>query len=214
MGLFNRPKPPSDDELYLNVHQSLQLYLDSLAKLQKSDDSLALAIELNEGELLEIYGLIANTALSNLNYASQKEFKESILGKIPEKYSKLKEKIGDESYLSPPIPQRYVSWIQELLNKAFPIETKFENFDLEVLWYLVTQALMQGNPPRKEEELNDFENKFIDFICTATISGLKQASSISGRRERANRHLAQLLILSMILGMKFSIANNLKASDH
>lgn len=213
MGLFNRPRPPSDDELYFNVYQSLHLYLDSLTQLQKSDDPLAAAIELYDNEFLDIYGLIADTALSNLNYANQKEFKESILGKIPEKYMTLKERIGDEKYLSPPIPQKYVGWIQELLNKAFPIETKFENFDFEVLWYLVAQALMQGNPPRKEEELSEFENKFIDFICTATISGLKQAYSISGRRERANRHLAQLLILSMILGIKFSIANNLKASD-
>lgn len=213
MGLFNRPKPPSDDELYLNVYQSLHLYLDSISDLEKSDDSFAEAIELNESEFLEIYRLIADTALSNQNYASEKEFKESILSKIPEKYFMLKESIGDEKYLSPPIPQRYVGWIQELLNEAFPIETNFENFDFEVLSYLVAQALMQGNPPRKEEELTVFEKKFIDFICTTTILGLKQASSISGRRERANRHLAQLLILSMILGIKFSVANNLKVSD-
>ena len=204
---------PSDDELYLNVYQSLHLYLDSLAELEKSGDALAVVIELNDSEFLEIYGLIANTALSNLNYANQKEFKESILDKIPEKYSTLKKKVGDESYLPPPIPQRYVGWIQELVNKAFPIETKFENFDFGVLWYLVAQALMQGNPPRKEDELTSFEDKFIDFLCTATILGLRQASSLSGRRERANRHLAQLLILSMILGVKFSVANDLKASD-
>jgi hypothetical protein len=213
MGIFTRLKPPSDDELYINVYKSLHLYLDSLTELQKSEDPLAIAIELDESEFLEIYTLIANTALSNLNYASQKDFKDSIVGKIPDEYATLRQKISDENYLSPPIPQRYVGWIQGLLNKAFPIETKFENFDFGVLWYLVSQALMQGNPPRREVELTSLENKMIDFLCSSTILGLRQASTIGDSRERANRHLAQLLILSMILGIKFSVANNLQASD-
>jgi len=213
MGIFNRPKPPNDDELYQNVFLSLHLYLDSLANLQIEHDALGAAIEMDDSEYLQCYELIANTALSNLNYANNKVFKDSILMKIPNHFLSLKTNLSQENYLPPPIPPRYTSWIQGLLNKAFPIERKFEDFDFGVLWYLLSQALMQGNPPRKESELTKFENKFIEFLATSTILGLREADSIADRREKANRHLAQLLILSMILGLKFSIANNLEASD-
>jgi len=213
MGIFSRPKPPNDNELYLNVSLSLHLYLDSLADLQMERDPLGEAIEMDDSEYLQCYEIITNTALSNLNYAKNQNFKDSILMKIPNRFSSLKTTLSQESYLPPPIPPRYTSWIQGLLNEAFPIERKFEDFDFGLLWYLLTQAFMQGNPPRKEAELTQFENKFIEFLATSTILGLRQAASIESRREKANRHLAQLLILSMILGLKFSMANNLEASD-
>jgi hypothetical protein len=213
MGLFGKPKPPSDDELFSNISIALHLYLDSLAKLHLSDDALAVAIEMNEQDFLKIYDYITDAALSNLNYLNNKNFKVAIASKIPEVYSSLKVRVSEENYLPAPLPQKYTAWIQELLNSAFPIEKNFEDFDFGLLWYLLAQALMQGNPPRKEDELTIFENKLIDFLGTSTMLGLREASIISGRRERANRHLAQLLILSMILGIKFSKENNLKAAD-
>ena len=82
MGIFSRHKPPNDNELYLNVSLSLHLYLDSLADLQMERDPLGEAIEMDDSEYLQCYEIITNTALSNLNYAKNQAFKDSILMKI------------------------------------------------------------------------------------------------------------------------------------
>jgi len=45
------------------------------------------------------------------------------------------------------MPQKYCNQIQELLNKESPLNKNLSVLDIDVLRYLISKALMQGNPP-------------------------------------------------------------------
>jgi hypothetical protein len=82
--------------------------------------------------------------------------------------------------------------------------------NIDVLGYLISQAFKQGNPPREYEQFSPYEERLIVVLAGATFMGFRAAAAIKDFRHRSNRHLAQIVTLTHILGIKFSVENNLK----
>ena len=78
---------------------------------------------------------------------------------------------------------------------------------------LIASAFIQGNPPRNVNEITEYEDNLITLLFTGTHKGFEIASEIEDLRAHSNRHLAQIFALTLILGIKFSLDNNLKAEE-
>lgn len=151
-----------------------------------------------------------DAALSSLNHPRRGEFSKELLGHVSAEFQPRNSYVLMADYLPPSMPQKYCEWIQGLLNKVFPINKDISDLNIEILGYLISQAFMQGNPPHKYEQLSSYEERLKVVLVEATFMGFREAAAIKDFRQRSNRHLAQIFALTSILGIKFSVENNLE----
>ena len=211
--LFLRKIPPTDSELFSNLDESTFCFLSVLNDFNSGENQVVEVGELTLEEMEYTYQLVVDAALGNFSHIDRENFKLKLLELIPLEFSNVRKQIVDSSYLPPPTPQRFVGWIQGVLNKTYPGNQFISDATFGMLMVYIQSAFVQGNPPRQNDEITDFENSLGMLLFLGTHKGLEEATHISDLRSSLNRHLAQLLMLSQILGVKFSRDNNLKASD-
>lgn len=207
---FSKKGPPSDAELYSNLDASFLAYAEYLTAYFHDSENPFTFEKLTEEDFQATYRYILDAALSSLNHPRREVFSKEMVAKIAEEFKARNSDVLSDSYLPPVMPQKYCGWIQGLLNKEFPINKDIADMNIDVLGYLISQAFMQGNPPRNYEQLSPFEEKLIVILAGATFMGFREASAIKDFRQHSNRHLAQIVALTHILGIRFSVENNLK----
>lgn len=206
---FSKKGPPSDTELYDNLDASYLTFIEYVSTQYLDSENLLTVNRLSEDEFQIIYRYILDAALSSLSHPNRGEFARELMQLVVEDFRARNSDVLALDYLPPVMPPKYCGWIQGLLNENFPINVDIVNLDIDTLYYLISQAMMQGSPPRKYEQLSSFEKNFVVMLAGATFMGLRKAAAIKGFRKHSNRHLAQILALSHILGIKFSVENNL-----
>lgn len=211
--LFKMKTPPSDEELYANLDASIFCYLNTLNEYKNGENQLLEITEMTFQEIESAYKLIVDASLSSLNHPGRENLKLKLLEIIPQDLSKVRQIINDKNYLPPPSPEKFTSWIQGLLNEAFPIDKFITDDEYGKLMVLIASAFIQGNPPREMKQITNYENNLITLLFAGTHKGFEDASQIKDLRAHSNRHLAQIFALCLILGIKFSEDNNLKASE-
>jgi hypothetical protein len=211
--LFLRKLPPTDSELFSNLDESTFCFLSVLNDFNSGKNQLVEVEEMTDDEMEYAYQLVVDAALGNFSHIDRENFKLKLLELIPHKFSNVRKQIADSNYLPPPTPQRFVGWIQDVLNKTYPGNQYISDEKFGMLMVYINSAFLQGNPPRQSDEITAFESSLGTLLFVGTHKGLGEAAQIRDLRSSLNRHLAQLLMLSQILGVKFSRDNNLKASD-
>jgi hypothetical protein len=215
MRLFSRPKPTplTDAELYGNLEAAFFNYLEILNDYKNKENQIVEVGEMTFQEIEATYQLIVDAALSSLNHPTRDSLKLKLLESIPKDLVTVRKNISDDKYLPPPSPPKFSGWIQEELNKAFPLGKYISDDAYGNLMGLIASAFIQGNPPRNVKEITDYEDNLITLLFTGTHKGFEEASTIKDIRPHSNRHLAQIFALTLILGIKFSLDNNLKAEE-
>ena len=207
---LSKKGPPSDAELYSNLDASFLTYIEYLtAYLEDSDNPFSFE-KFTKEEFQTTYRFMLDAALSSLNHPRRDEFSKELLGLVAAELKPRNSDVMAADYLPPVMPQKYCGWIQGLLNKEFPINKDVSGLNIDVLGYLISQAFMQGNPPREYEQLSAYEERLIVVLAGATFMGFREAAAIKDFRQHSNRHLAQIVALTHKLGIKFSVENNLK----
>ncbi|CAB4581638.1 unannotated protein [freshwater metagenome] len=215
MGSFSRPKstPPTDEELYTNLDAAIFTYIETLNDYKQGKNQIIEVVEMSIQEIESTYQIIVDAALSSLSHPTRENLKIKLLESIPKDLLSVRKKIVDTTYLPPPSPPKFSDWIQGHLNEAFPVGKLISDDAYGNLMNLIASAFIQGNPPRDMSELTEYENNLITLLFVGTHKGFESASDIKGLRAQANRHLAQIFALTLILGIKFSLDNNLKAEE-
>lgn len=215
MGLFSRPKsnPPTDTELYGNLDAAFFNYLETLNNYKNKENQIVEVGEMTLQEIESTYQLIVDAALSSLNHPTRDSLKLKLLESISVDLATVRKNISNERYLPPPSPPKFSGWIQEQLNNAFPVGKYISDDAYGNLMNLIASAFIQGNPPRNFNEITEYEDNLITLLFIGTHKGFEAASNIKDLRAQANRHLAQILALTLILGIKFSSDNNLKVQE-
>jgi hypothetical protein len=215
MGLFSRPKPTplTDAELYGNLESAFFNYLEILNDYKNKENQIVEVGEMTIREIEGTYQLIVDASLSSLNHPNRDSLKLKLLELIPKDLLKVRKNITSNNYLPPPSPPKFSGWIQGLLNEAFPISKYITDDAYGNLMNLIATAFIQGNPPREMNDISEYENNLITLLFIGTHKGFEEASTIKDIRSHSNRHLAQIFALTLILGIKFSLDNNLKAEE-
>jgi hypothetical protein len=215
MGLFSRPKltPPTDEELYTNLNAAIFTYIETLNDYKQGENQVVEVGEMTLQEVESTYQIIVDAALSSLNHPTRDSLKLKLLELIPKDLLKVRKNLADSTYLPPPSPPKFSGWIQGELNNAFPVGKYISDDAYGYLMNLIASAFVQGNPPRNMNEITEYENDLITLLFVGTHKGFEDASNIRDLRAQANRHLAQIFALTLILGIKFSSDNNLKAEE-
>jgi hypothetical protein len=213
MGLFSRPKstPPTDEELYTNLNAAIFTYIETLNDYKQGENQIVEVGEMSIQEVESTYQIVVDAALSSLNHPTRDSLKLKLLESIPKDLLKVRKNLADSTYLPPPSPPKFSGWIQGELNNTFPVGKYISDDAYGYLMNLIASAFVQGNPPRNMNEITEYENDLITLLFVGTHKGFESASNISDLRAQANRHLAQIFALTLILGIKFSSDNNLKA---
>ena len=207
---FSKKGPPSDVELYSNLDASFLAYVEYLTAYYHDAENPFTFEKFTQEEFQATCRYILDAALSSLNHPRRDDFAQELIGMVAEELKAGNSDVLSASYLPPVMPQKYCEWIQGLLNKEFPINKDINELNIDVLGYLISQAFMQGNPPREYEQLTSFEENLIVVLAGATFMGFREAAAIKDFRQHSNRHLAQIVALTHILGIRFSVENNLK----
>lgn len=215
MGLFSRSKntAPTDEELYTNLDAAFFTYLQTLNDYKLGENQLIEVGEMSFQEVESTYQIIVDAALSSLSHPTRENFKLKLLELVPKDLLKVRKNITDSTYLPPPSPPKFSGWIQGLLNDAFPVGKFISDDAYGNLMNLIASAFIQGNPPRNFNEITEYEDNLITLLFIGTHKGFEAASNIKDLRAQANRHLAQIFALTLILGIKHSSDNNLKAQE-
>jgi len=211
--LFIKKTPPTDKEIYTNLDASIFSYIYALNDFINDENQVLEITEMTSQEIENTYQLIVDAALSSLNHPNRENLKVRLLEMIPQDLLKVRQMINNENYLPPPNPEKFFSWIQGLLNEAFPIEKDITDDAYGKLMVLIASAFIQGNPPRDMKQITNYENNLITLLFAGTHKGFEEASQIKNLRAHSNRHLAQIFALCLILGSKYSADNNLRAAD-
>lgn len=215
MGLFSRskPTPPTDEELYTNLNAAFFTYIETLNDYKQGENQVVEVGEMTLQEVESTYQLIVDASLSSLNHPTRDSLKLKLLESIPNDLVTVRKNISNNNYLPPPSPPKFSGWIQEELNKAFPLGKYISDDAYGKLMNLIASAFIQGNPPRNVNEITEYEDNLITLLFIGTHKGFEEASTIKDIRSHSNRHLAQIFALTLILGIKFSLDNNLKAEE-
>ena len=200
---------PSDIELYSNLDVSFFTYLDYLTAYFEDEENPFTFDKLTISEFQTTYRYVLDAALSSLSHPNRDVYSSELTSRLPETYKPANQFVLSSEYLPPPMPAKYCSWIQELLNKEFPINRDISQLNIDALGYLISQAFIQGNPPRRIDELTEYEEKLVVCLAGATFMGFREATELKNFRNRSSRHLAQIVALTHILGIKFSVVNDL-----
>lgn len=211
--LFIKKTPPTDKEIYTNLDASIFSYIYTLNDYKNGENQILEITEMSFQDIENAYKLIVDAALGSLNNPSRENLKVQLLEMIPQDLLKVRQIINDKNYLPPPNPEKFFSWIQGLLNEAFPIEKYITDDAYGKLMLLIASAFIQGNPPRDIKQITNYENNLITLLFAGTHKGFEEASQIKNLRAHSNRHLAQIFTLCLILGSKYSADNNLRAAD-
>jgi hypothetical protein len=215
MGLFSglKKNQPTDEELYSNLDAAIFTYIQTVNDYKHGENQVVEIGEMSFQEVESTYQIIVDAALSSLSHPTRENLKLKLLESIPKDLLSVRKKIVDTTYLPPPSPQKFSGWIQGHLNEAFPVGKFISDDAYGNLMNLIASAFIQGNPPRDMSELTEYENNLNTLLFVGTHKGFESASDIEGLRAQANRHLAQIFALTLILGIKFSLDNNLKAEE-
>lgn len=211
--LFVKRTPPSDKEIYTNLDVSIISYINTLNEYKTGENQLLEITEMSFQEIENTYKLIVDAALGNLNHSGRENLKVKLLELIPQDLLKVRQIINDKNYLPPPNPDKFFIWIQGLLNEAFPFGKYITDDAYGKLMVLIASAFIQGNPPRDMKQITNYENNLMTLLFAGTHRGFEDASQIKNLRAHANRHLAQIFTLCLILGSKYSVDNDLRAAD-
>jgi len=211
--VFASRKPPTDSELFSNLDASTFVFLSVLNDYVNNRNQILEVSEMSKDEVEVIYRYVADAALGNLSHPERESLKEKLLQIIPVDYSVLRRDICDDEYLPAPTPNNFVSWIQGLLNKALPPDNHLTDEQSGLLFSYIASSFRQGKSATKPVQLNEFENNLATLLFLGTHSGLVQALELKGLRKSVNRHLAHILMLSQILGVKHSRDNDLKVRE-
>ena len=205
--------PPTDSELFSNLDASTFVYLSVINDYVNKENQILDVSEMSKEEIEVIYRLVADAALGNFSHTERESLKVKLLEKIPTEFSVLRRDISDDKYLPAPTPPKFVGWIQGLLNQTFPPDKHISDEQFGMLFVYIGSAFRQGTLKNTSEQLTEFEDNLATLLFAATHRGFEEALEIKGLRDSANRHLAQIFMLSLILGVKFSLDNDLKVSD-
>ena len=205
-------EPLTDSELYFNLNESAFTYLSVLNEYRNNENQVIKIGDMSQNEIEYTYQLVVDAALSNLNQFDRENLKSSLLEIIPEDLTKVRKNISNADYLPPPMPQKFTGWIQGVINKKLPVSRYTSDGQFGYLMNYIASAFVQGNPPRSAKDITKYENNLITLLFLGTHRGIDEAAQIKDSRSHSNRHLSQILMLSLILGIKHSRDNNLEAS--
>ncbi len=206
-------KPPSDTEIFSNLDKSTFLFLSVINDFKNNTNQIFEIEEMSEQELELTYRYVVDASLGNFSHLERQNLRSELLKIIPPEFVQLRNDINDETYLPAPTPQRFVGWIQDLLNQAFPPNVYISDEQFGILFQYIASAFRQGNAASSSNELTRFEDSLATLLFLGAHRGLEEAYAAVGTRASINRHMSLILMLSLILGVKHSRDNNLKSND-